>query len=439
MPGPKRKSVLTDRTLKALKPPPAGTRLVVWDAALSNFAVSVTEKGRLSFKVVRRRPGEAQPTWVTLGVYPQLSLAEARRLAREALLSLAEGKDPREAKAAERRAAEGDERRRRASTLGAVAELYIRRHVSQLRSGREMASIIRRELIAPWGDRPIGEISRRDLIEIVEAIIDRGGGEAGPGHRRRDGGPAAARKALAAARGLFNWACERDLLATSPCDRIRASRIVGARPARDRVLTDPEILAVWRAAGELGYPFGSLVRLLTLTAQRRDEVSEARWSEVDLERGMLVIAADRMKAKSPHVVPLSETAIEILRGLPRFATGDDFIFRVGPKPFASFSGAKLRLDKVIAEMGGTVKPYSLHDLRRTVRTRLSELGVLPFVAELVLAHAQPGIQRVYDLHRYDEEKRAALELWERRLLEIVGPPPEAPPVVVVPLRRRVTQ
>src|SRR5262249_8229944 len=156
----------------------------------------------------------------------------------------------------------------------------------------------------------------------------------------------------------------------------------------------------------------SLVRMLILTAQRRDEVSEARWREVDLEKGLLTVGADRMKAEAANVVPLCATAVDILRGLPRFASGADYVFRVGAKPDASFSGAKRRLDENIAEMGESVKPFSLHDLRRTVRTKLSELGVLPFIGELILAHAQPGIQKVYDLHRYTEEKSEALERWE---------------------------
>jgi integrase len=437
MPGPKTKVALTDRSLKALKPAPAGGRLTVWDAIQPNLAVRVTDKGRRSFVVVRRRAGETSPRWVTLGEFPTLGLADARRAARETLSALVAGDDPAELAEAKRRAKAEAEAKRRAGTFGAVAEGYIRRHVSTLRTRAEVEAIIRRELIPPLGDRPIGEIRRREVIELVERIVDRGGADAGPGHRRRDGGPSAARKALAAVRGLFNWAAERDDALAPPTAGIRTERLLGKARSRSRVLTDPEIRAVWHAAEAIGYPFGSLVQMLLLTAQRRDEVGEARWREVDFGAGTLTLGAARMKEEAANVVPLTATAVSILRRLPRFASGEDFVFRVGPKAYASFSGAKRRLDRKIAEMGGTVEPYSLHDLRRTVRTRLAQLGVLPFVAELVLAHAQPGIQKVYDLHTYDGEKRAALERWEKRLLEIVGPEPEAPPAtVVVPLRRR---
>jgi integrase len=124
----------------------------------------------------------------------------------------------------------------------------------------------------------------------------------------------------------------------------------------------------------------------------------------------------RMKSKAGHVVPLSTSAVEILRSLPRFASGD-FVFagQTGAKPFSGFSKAKRRLDHAC---NGTA-PYSLHDLRRTVRTRLAELGVSPFIGELILAHAQKGVHAVYDLHRYDPEKREALLKWEGRLLAIV--------------------
>jgi integrase len=139
---------------------------------------------------------------------------------------------------------------------------------------------------------------------------------------------------------------------------------------------------------------------------------------------------------------LTPAAVEILRSLPRFASGDYVFAGQSPtQPFSGFSKAKLRLDKQIAEESGALRPYSLHDIRRTVRTRLSELGVLPFIAELVLAHTQQGVAKVYDLHRYDAEKRAALEKWEERLLSIVGPEPEPQPQpakvgVIVPLPRR---
>jgi hypothetical protein len=234
MPAAARKIALTDRSLQALKP---GKRAMVWDGIQPNLAVRITDKGRRSFVVVRRRPGQAQPTWTTLGQYPTMSLADARKAAREALAQLAEGKDPRQAREEKRRADEEAVRRQQAENFGAVAEEFIKRHVMTKRSGRMATGIIRRELVPVWGDRQLADIGKRDVIKLVEAILDRGGERPAPGSRRRSGGPYAARHALSAARKLFNWAVGRDLLAVSPCDRIKAADLHGAPDARDRVLT----------------------------------------------------------------------------------------------------------------------------------------------------------------------------------------------------------
>jgi integrase len=439
MPAALRRINLTDRSLKALRPSPTGGHPIVWDALMPGMAVRIGKKGKLSFYAVRRRLEAKQPTWVLLGHYPVVSLAEARAKAREALAALAEGHDP--ASLAERR--REAERRRDATTFGAVAEDF----ASRLESGRitkvrgrgplrhpgMIAAIIRREFVPLWRDRQIAEISRRDVIVAIEAIRDRGGPSPGPGTRRRDGGPHAARHALAAVRRLFAWALDRDELAASPCERVKSAEVHGAAEQRKRVLTDEEVRRVWAAAEATPYPYGPLVRLLMLTGQRRAEIGGASWPEVDLDRALLTIGAERMKANVGHTVPLSPAAIEILNTLSRFAAGD-FVFSgaTGAKPFSGFSTAKKRLDELV----GDIEPYTVHDIRRTVRTRLAQLGVTPFVGELVIGHTQTGVHAVYDLHTYDAEKREALERWERRLLAIVEPEPARPNVVALPARAR---
>jgi integrase len=352
---------------------------------------------------------------------------------REVLGALIAGDDPAALAEAKRREKEEAERRNLADTFGAVAEDYIKRHVDKLRSGPEVAGILRRELIPIWGDRQLAEIAKRDVFALLEGVVDRGGAKAEPGTRRRSGGDWAARKRLALIRGFFNWAAERDLITTAPTDRLRSSKLLGAAEPRDRVLTDDELRMVWHAAGEEPYPYGPLVRMLMLTAQRRDEIAGARWSEIDLDKGLLVIGAERMKMKVAHVVPLPPAAVEILRGLLRFAASDCvFAGQTAARSFSGFGTAKARFNKRLPG----ILAFSLHDLRRTARTRLSELGVAPFVAEMVLAHAQRGVAKVYDLHRYTEEKRQALEKWEARLLSIVELPNPEPGGKVVPLRRR---
>src|SRR5438105_4214523 len=194
------KVALTDRSMQALLKkenlPPPGKRRTVWDGVQPYLAVRVTDKGRLSFVVVRRRPGQAQPTWMVLGQYPTMGLADARKKARVALGVLAEGKHPRAVEEARRKAEAEADRSRTASTFAAVAELFIKQHRPRLRPSRSGEALIRRELSPVFGNTPIGAIRRRDVIALLEAIVARG--EAEPGRARpASGGEYAARHALA--------------------------------------------------------------------------------------------------------------------------------------------------------------------------------------------------------------------------------------------------
>ena len=193
---------------------------------------------------------------------------------------------------------------------------------------------------------------------------------------------------------------------------------------RQRVLTDVELRALWRAAEKLGYPYGDLFRLLAITGQRKSEVAEARWREFDLSQKLWTIPPERMKGDAAHEVPLTDDAIAILEALPRFNNGD-YVFSTtfGAKPVNGFSKAKVNLDRAMAaELGDAVDPFVIHDIRRSMRTGLSALPIPNNVRELVIAHAQPGLHKVYDQHSYQQEKRHALNLWAARLRTIVDPP-----------------
>jgi integrase len=439
MPEPKaaaRKIGLTDRSLLALRPAADGHRQTIWDSLMPGMAVRVSGKGKRSFYAVRRRAGQANPSWILLGAYPVMTLAEARARAREALGALIAGDDPAALAEARRREREEAERRSKAGTFAPVAERFIAGHLPRLRTRRVYEALIRRELIPALGDRPIGEIRPRDIVAMLEAIVARGVPQAGR-VRLASGGEHAARHALAALRKIFAWALSRDVegLEANPCARVKADDLFGgAVRARDRVLNPAELRAVWRAAEAEGYPFGDLVRALLLTGQRLREIGNARWSEVG--EAALAIPAARMKNKEAHSLPLTDRMRALLDGLPRFGDGD-FLFTTttGRLPIGGFSRAKRRLDVKIAEGGDTIAHWRLHDLRRSARTGMAKAGILPFIAELVIGHRQSGVHAVYDLHTYDAEKRAALEKWEARLMEIVAPEPEPGPAVVVPLRR----
>ena len=255
---------------------------------------------------------------------------------------------------------------------------------------------IRKELIGQWGERAITSITREDVVILVEAVA-------------RRPAPYLAYIVLSHARTLFNWAINRGTygLETSPCDRVKAAALIGAKQPRQRVLSDAEIRALWDAGDSMGYPFGPLYRLLMLTGARKSEVAGARWSEFDLIKRVWLVPPERFKSNATHLVPLSEQAVTVLKSVPHFAKGDHlFSTTFGEKPVAGFSKAKERLDKLMAErLDKTLAPWVVHDIRRTVRTRLSSLRVPDMVAEMVIGHGRKGIQRVYDQHSYENEMR----------------------------------
>jgi integrase len=192
------------------------------------------------------------------------------------------------------------------------------------------------------------------------------------------------------------------------------------------VLNDNEIRALWRATDEIGYPYGALFRLLLTTGQRKSEVAEARWSEIDLDKKLWTIPAERMKGDAAHVVPLSDAAINVLSTLPRFERGDCLFSVNGTKPVNGFAKVKSALDRAMK----VEQPFCTHDLRRTMRTGLSAIpGISDLVRELVIGHTKPGLHKVYDQHAYLDEKRHALDAWAARLQAIVEPPPSAENVI----------
>jgi integrase len=174
----------------------------------------------------------------------------------------------------------------------------------------------------------------------------------------------------------------------------------------------------------MGYPFGKLFQLLLLTALRRDEAANACWVEIDMATKLWVIPPERMKGGSAHAVPLTAEISALLESLPRFS-GGDFLFSTtgGQRPVSGFSKAKARLDGLMRkELEAQDMPFEdfvIHDIRRTCRTRFSALPVEDIVRELLVAHARPGLRKVYDLHLYEKEKAQALTLWHSRLKEII--------------------
>jgi integrase len=429
---------LTDRTLKSLKPAPLGKTFDIFDDIVRGLAVRVSETGRRTFILVARYPGSPHPTRRSLGEYGAVTLDQARQKARQWLDLIKQGKDP--AREAEReRAAEA---RKQATTFATVAEDFIAEKLPGERKGREVERDIRNQFMPAWSTRPITEITDLDLLQIIRA--------------KKATAPAQARNLLGTAKRLFAWAADQRVygLSASPFETLRPVKIVGDKLMGDRTLTDGELFALWRAASRMRYPFGHAYRLLMLTGLRLNEVCDAHWSEVNQREGVWIIPAARMKGKEgkarPHAVPLTGDIADLLGGLPEFQRRR-YLFSTtfGETPAWISSKVKARLDarmlrtlRALARKRGddpadvTLPAWKNHDIRRTVRTRLSRLQISEEAREAVLAHARPGIKGVYDHHEYLEEKIEALNLWADALRGIVSPTP-APTDNVVSLAARM--
>jgi integrase len=395
---------LTDRFVKSRKPAPAGQRVDYPDAIVPGLALRVTDRGHKSFVLIARYPLHPKnPTRRSLGDYGALKLDDARKKARSWLELIKSGIDPKVEEERQKTTAQ----RRQTNTFAAVAGDYLGRHASKLAKKGEAERIIKAEFVRRWAPRPIADITPQEVSAAIRAIVTRGA-------------PYQAHNAFGYIRGLFNWAIGTGEygIEASPVERLRPAKLIGAREARIRVLTDAELRAVWDAAGDMGYPYGPVFRLLILTGQREREVAEMSWSEIDFGKRLWTIPASRMKAGAAHEVPFSAVALELLALLPRWTSGD-FVFSTtgGVKPINGFSKAKSRIDQRSGVAG-----WKIHDLRRTTRTHFSALPVQDLVRELVIAHAKPGLHRVYDQHAYQAEKRHCLDLWEIRLRGIVDLP-----------------
>ena len=374
------------------------------------------------------------------------TLAGARKLAGEAALQVAKGIDPARAKIRER-----EEARKRAEntvltdrdTVEAVAKRFIEKHAkvkTRESSWQQTARLLGvpvspknpakpsrakpgGEVISQWGDRPIHEITKRDVIDLLDGIVE-------------NGAPITANRVLAAVRKMFNWAVAQDIIAASPCLGVE-------RPAlevkRTRMLSDDELRLVWKAADALGYPFGPLVQLLILTLQRRNEVAGINRNEVKIADRLWTIPAARVKTGEEHEVPLSAAALAILNACPEIGDGGFYLTRYGNAPVSGFSAAKKQLDAKVLEIQKAeavargenpaavteLKEWTFHDLRRSGSSGMARIGNIELVVtEKIMNHtsgALRGVAGIYNRHEYADKKRAALDAWANHIMTLVAP------------------
>ena len=378
---------LTKSAIDAL--PTTTKDVVYWDSGNPGFGVKVTPKGRKVFIVLYRAGGAgSRLRKYTIGPYGRVTLHQARAAALRIFAARTEGRDP---------ATEKQQARRRlvADRVEAVIELFISHHVSKNRSAGEISRLFRREVTPKWATHSVHEIDKRQVIDLVMEVAARGT-------------PAAANKLLKVVKTFFGWCVGCAILDASPAKGITAP---AREKARDRVLSDEELARIITAARQVNGLYGSLVELLALTGQRREEVARLTWNELDFFHRLWTIPASRTKNGKPHIVHLSHEAVALLMRMPRLGR---FVFSLlGTKPFQSFSAAKRELDKLSG-----VSDWRLHDLRRTCVSGMARLGVAPHVADKILNHQTgtiSGVAAVYQRHEFLAERKDALERWSAHI------------------------
>lgn len=395
----------------------------LWDATLRGLGVKITPSGSKVFIYQYRMGGRGSKLRrFTIGRYGELTLEAARRKAEELARQVRlDGNDPLEAKRSARaKAAE--------LAFANYAERFWREclQIEWRSSHAQSYRALELHAVPKLGDKPLNAITRSDIRAVIEPLRAQ---------------VATASLVFATLRRMFNWAIEREDIEQSPVMGMKAPPLP---TSRDRVLSDEELRLVWLAAGELGYPAGTWVRLLILTGARRTEAAALDWAELDRSAALWTLPAGRSKNARVAVNPLSGAALALLDEVasqqrsggawPNF--GAVFPTRDG-KPIVGYSKIKLRLEKAISKLAEAegipdLAPWRLHDLRRTLATGLQRLGTRLEVTEAVLNHvsgSRGGIVGVYQRHSYLPEQLTALTAWAAHVERIVAGGPAADNIV----------
>jgi integrase len=381
-----RKRLTPAFVLKA-RSPEKGDRIIYWDPDPRGFGLMVTAAGRKSYVVQYRAHGRSRRYTLKSG----LSLSAARKEATKLVGDIARGGDPVDKRRSDKATAE--------KMLRSIAEHYFQREGEKLRSYAVRRARFENHVFPTLGSRQIGSIRRSEIVSLLDKIED-------------TSGPQAAQSVLRDLSRLFNWHAGREDDFKSPIIR-GMSRTKAV--SRDRILSDDELRAIWRAAEASTGPFGRFVQLCLLTAARRTECAEM--ARAELGGNIWVIPGARMKSKIEHVIPLSGAAMAILADIP--VTGRWVFTSDGRHPIRGFTKYKAAFDRQCGVTG-----WRLHDLRRTARSLLSRAGVDADIAERCLAHTIGGVRQIYDRHEYLDEKRCAFEALAKLLDRIINPPAE---------------
>ena len=427
---------LTERKIQKLATEHGRKDRLVFDDAQRGLAVRVTASGGRTYLCQYTLHGHK---WrVPLGACSAVAVAKAREAAAMswATWQRAGTRRPNARSAAAERA----RRTRNRLTLRVLIEDWNRLHLAGRRPSYAAEAV--RALHCAFADRlddAAEDLDRAAVVRALDALTRR--------RRRKHGasadkpkGAAMTGRTAAYGRAAFAWAVKRGAVHTNPFAALPVDKSIAKR---ERVLSDAEIAEIWRAADEAALPYGTIIRLLVLTGQRRGEVAGMTWGELSDDLASWTMPGERTKNGTAHMVSLSTPARDLLRALlpedandakralnDRCATGSLVLPGEVGTPFAGWSKAKRALDKAIIDARAKAAaagpappiPWSVHDLRRTVATGLQRLGVRLEVTEAVLNHisgSRGGIAGVYQRHDWAAEKRAALDAWAAHVVSIV--------------------
>jgi integrase len=386
---------LTDSKIKSLKP----REMPYIIGEDGGMGIRVYPSGKRSFVYMYRF--DDTPRLLTIGAYPLITLHSARLDAAKAKDEILRGIDPAKAKK------NAKETHRDAETVKAlVAEFIEKWSKPRKRTWKEDERILKKDVIPAFGRRKAKDIKRRDIIHLIDGIVERGA-------------PIQANRALAVIRKMFNFAVTRSILDASPCAAIAAP---SKENRRERVLDDDEIKAFWLELDQakMHDMIKMSLKLMLVTAQRKQEVSNAKWDEFDLKSGWWTIPSERSKNGHSHRVPIASMAKELLTQIKKSANSSDFLF---PSPRTDSPITGQSIDHALRKNVDcfSIPAFTPHDLRRTASSKMTESGISSNDVSKVLNHSEgTTISRHYDHYSYDKEKKSALAKWSRTLDSIIS-------------------
>jgi integrase len=390
----------TDRSIKALKP--ASKVQDIKEDGRPGFYVRVFPSGGKSWVYLYRKDGVQRR--MTFGTIDTMNLAEAHAAYEAARLAVKNGGDP----AGELQQSKKQEKE--ADTVDELVSEYMRRWSKpRKRSWVEDQRILDKDVLPVWGKRKAQDITRRDVILLLDSIVDRGA-------------PIMANKVHAVLHKMFRFAVGRDAIPFNPvADMPKPAKV----QKRDRILSDAEINTHWHGLAAISVTTTTALLFQLLTAQRSGEVAAMRWDEIDGD--VWTIPAEKAKNGLAHRVPLSPQAQVILDGLPKdSAAVFGIIHTAAGKTLARYL-KRLGITKDNSEW------FTPHDLRRTAATNMTRAGYNRLTVSKILNHVEGGVTAIYDRHSYDKEKRQALEAWGRKLEAIINGADES---TVIPINRK---